>query len=124
MLVEGSYHKLQASNLDFTKLLGSSSEATSKNTSVDSYDPRKVYNRHVSIQSLESYSDEMQFNNVQVEPVEVAETRIIGSVSSSVYSSYYSAGGSTFKIIFFIFICIFTQILASGGDFWLTYWYN
>jgi hypothetical protein len=23
-----------------------------------------------------------------------------------------------------LFICIFTQVLASGGDFWISFWYG
>lgn len=113
-------------------MLGSSSEETivpnnefvTKNASTDDCNPRRVFNRHVSIQSIESSTSEMQFNEAQAVPFEEAETRTSGNVSRSVYESYYSAGGSTFKLIFFIFICVITQILASGGDFWITYWYN
>lgn len=113
-------------------MLGSSSEEisvpynelVSKNASTDDSNPRRVYSRHVSIQSVDSSIIEMQFNEVQVEPVEVAETRTSGNVSRSVYASYYSSGGSTFKLIFFIFICVITQIFSSGGDFWITYWYK
>lgn len=113
-------------------MLGSSSEeavvpyneSVTKNASTDDCNPRRVYNRHVSIQSIESSTSEMQFNEAQAVPVEVAETRTSGNVSRSVYSSYYSAGGSTFKLIFFIFISVITQVLSSGGDFWMTYWYT
>lgn len=116
--------------MDFTRFLGSSSEEivesndelVAKNTNTNDNNPRKVYNRLVSIQSIESSTSERQFYETQVEPVEVMETRTSGNVSHSVYASYYSAGGNTFKLIFFIFMCIITQIFASVGDFWMTYW--
>lgn len=137
MLTEGSYQELQESNLDFTKLLGSSVKTiiepeteldTSNNTNTLSntgvqLDQRPPYKRQISSQSILSSVNELKFNDVQEMPTEEAETRTYGSVSSNVYTAYLSAGGSSFKILFFVFVCIFTQVLASGGDYWMTYWY-
>lgn len=83
-----------------------------------------MYNHQMSTHSTASSIEEARINEIQTEPVEIAETRTSGSVSNSVYTSYFAAGGSICKIFFFFFICIFTQIIASGGDFWMTYWYN
>lgn len=138
VLTEGSYQELQESTLDFTKLLGSSPEATSesesesisnKNTVVDNLNSRSPYERQISSQSIISSVNEYKFNEnltttfSQEIPGEEKETRTYGSVSSNVYTTYFSAGGSIIKMSFFIFICIFTQVLSSGGDYWMTYWY-
>lgn len=127
IIAEGSYHKLQASNLNFTKLLGSSVETTvnecKDESNTNNLHTNKIYRQQSSNHSTASSIEETKFSEIQAEPVDVAETRSSGSVSHSVYTTYFSAGGSSFKIFFFFFICIFTQIIASGGDFWITYWY-
>lgn len=131
VLTEGSYQELQKSNLDFTRMLGSPATETtiascneniSKNTSNNNH--RIVYSRQVSIQSTASSIGDIQFSESQEQPVEESETRASGNIPKSVYSSYFLAGGSGYKIFFFFVVCIFTQALASGGDFWMTYWVN
>lgn len=131
VLTEGSYQELQKSNLDFTKMLGSPAvettssslnENTSKNSSGNN--DRTAYSRQTSIQSIASSIEDIQISESQEQPADTSETRTSGSVSKKVYSSYYLAGGSCFKILFFFGICILTQVLASGGDFWMTYWYD
>jgi len=131
VLIEGSYQELQKSDLDFTKILRSPvveitapsyNENISKNTSPKNQ--KIAYSRQTSIQSVASSIEEVQFSEYQEQPAETAETRTTGSVLKNVYSSYFLAGGSVFKILFFFIICILTQVLASGGDFWMTYWYS
>lgn len=129
MLTEGSYQELQASGLDFTKLLGSTheteivSENESLNAGSNNLDPQTILTRQVSVQSISSSIEDGKLNETQAEPIEVAETRSSGNISLSVYSSYFSAGGHAYKISFLLFMCVFTQVLASGGDYWITYWY-
>ncbi|XP_026807199.1 probable multidrug resistance-associated protein lethal(2)03659 isoform X1 [Rhopalosiphum maidis] len=131
ILAEGSYQELQASGLDFTKLLGSlvdttvvsDNESSSKYASTHTLSPRTILSRQVSIQSVASSIDESKLGT-QEEPIEVAETRSSGNISLTVYSSYFSAGGNVCKISFLLFMCVFTQVLASGGDYWITYWVN
>lgn len=125
ILSEGSYHELQVSDLDFAKLLGSTIETTKNqsNTSTVHFKSNMILTRQMSTQSATSSVEETKFNEFEEELVELAETRTSGSVSSNVYFNYLSAGGSCFKISFFFFVCIFTQILASGADLWVTYWY-
>lgn len=119
ILIEGSYQDLQKSNLDFTKMLVSPGNI-SKNTSANNHDI--AYSRQTSIQSIASSIEDIQFSELQEQPAEESETRTSGSVSKNVYSSYFLAGGSSCKIFFFFILCILTQVLASGGDFWMTYW--
>lgn len=56
-------------------------------------------------------------------PVEVAEVQAHGSISGRVYSAYLTAGGGCCHAIFVFFMCISAQAFASGGDYWITYWY-
>ncbi|KAL5233639.1 hypothetical protein ACI65C_001049 [Semiaphis heraclei] len=128
ILVEGSYQELQSSGLDFTKLLKSSEESTSeteidsKNETNDNLEKISDLSRQGSLKSISSSIDENKLNETHVAPIEVAETRSSGKVSHSVYLSYVSAGGNIFKILFLVFICIFTQVLGTGGDYWISYW--
>jgi len=78
--------------------------------------------RQESLKSISSSIDENELNETQVAPIEVAEIRSSGKVSRSIYSSYISAGGNIFKISFLLFICVFTQMIGTGGDYWISYW--
>lgn len=98
-------------------------ESNSKLPITHALNPHTILSRQVSIQSVASSVEETKFVKVQEEPIEVAETRSSGSISLTVYSSYFSAGGNVCKISFLLFMCVFTQVLASGGDYWITYWY-
>eukprot|EP00102_Acyrthosiphon_pisum_P027033 XP_016664243.1 PREDICTED: probable multidrug resistance-associated protein lethal(2)03659 isoform X1 [Acyrthosiphon pisum] len=128
ILAEGSYQELQSSVLDFTKLLRSSEETTTdseinvKNATNNSLEQFSDLSRPGSIESVASSVDENKLNGVLNEHKEVAETRSSGNVSRSVYLSYISAGGNIFKISFLLFVCIFTQVLGTGGDYWISYW--
>ncbi|KAL4089621.1 hypothetical protein QTP88_024632 [Uroleucon formosanum] len=128
ILAEGSYQELQSSGLDFTKLLRSTEETTpdteidNKNVTDKNFEQPSNLSRQGSIKSVASSVDENKLNGAKKEPTVVAEIRSSGNVSSSVYLSYVSAGGNTFKILFLLFICIFTQMLGTGGDYWISYW--
>lgn len=98
-------------------------ESDNKYTINSNVDPIPVLSRQDSIQSVSSSIDEKKFGGAEVVPIEVAELRSSGNVPKSVYFSYIAAGGNICKIIFLILICIFAQILCTGGDFWISYWY-
>ncbi|XP_022162518.1 probable multidrug resistance-associated protein lethal(2)03659 isoform X2 [Myzus persicae] len=130
ILAEGSYPELQSSGLDFTKLLRSSEETTADgeiektNATNKSLEQLSDSSPQGPIESVSSPVDEIKLNGAQKEPTEVAETRSSGKVSLRVYLSYISAGGGVFKISFLLFVCIFTQMLGTGGDYWISYWVN
>jgi len=74
------------------------------------------------VASIISSSGENNHSEDQVEPNGIIESRSSGNISYAVYLSYFLASGNKCKILFFIFICIITQVLTSAGDFWITYW--
>ncbi|XP_008186888.2 probable multidrug resistance-associated protein lethal(2)03659 [Acyrthosiphon pisum] len=129
--VEGSYQELQSSGLDFTKLLGSSmetvvlteNECKNEKSTIES---SEVHSGHtaqkLSVSNVESPVEETETNDVHAEPVNMAETRSSGDVGFSIYSSYIFAGGRYCKVLSLLSVCIFTQVLASGSDYWITYW--
>uniref|UniRef100_A0A2S2QEN8 Putative multidrug resistance-associated protein lethal n=1 Tax=Sipha flava TaxID=143950 RepID=A0A2S2QEN8_9HEMI len=133
VLADGTYHDLQTSTLDFAKLLKYPTEkpvasklepATIKPISTYSLNTHNVFHRQLSIESVGSSVEKFEFEEIQAEPPEVVETRTSGSVSFDVYLSYFFADGNRFKVLFFFFICIFAQMLGTGGDLWMTYWVN
>lgn len=131
MIAEGSYNKIQSLELDFMKILGSSTEiAFTANNEYNTINTSTntcsciALNRQISVHSITSSIDESQFNELQENPVEKEETRSSGCVSRSVFISYFSAGGTKCQILFFFFIFFFTQVLATVGDFWMAYWYE
>lgn len=124
---ESTYEELQTSNLDFAKLLRSPVEMISvtHNTSNvrNKSDPELIFDRQVTETSVTSSVDESKSHQNKSKPTEVVETRTSGNISRTVYMSYFFAGGRKCKILFFIFICILTQVLSSLGDSWISYWY-
>lgn len=114
----GSNETLQKSGLDFTKLM---SEKENKEVVEEKPVIRTLGSRQSSIQSMASSC----YDEVNTEfPVEVAETQTKGTVSGRVYRAYIAAGGGCLNGLFLLFMCLFSQALASGGDYWITYWVN
>lgn len=99
-----------------------SNESNTK--SKDNLEFRSRLSRQVSLQSTGSSIDEVQYEEFHENPVEVEESRSSGNVSSRVYASYLSAGGTKWQIFLVFFTCIFTQILGSSGEIWMAYWYT
>lgn len=58
----------------------------------------------------------------QPEPKQVAEMRSVGSVSSKVYGAYLRSGGNCCVILTVVVLFVTTQLLASGCDYFITYW--
>lgn len=128
-LAEGSYQKLQSSGLDFTKSLEISEKiaiaSIDDKLPNDNSDlgPPSVLLRQKSVQSFSSVTEKScKSGEAHVDPVEVAETIGTGSISKSVYIAYMLSGGSAIKIALLICICFVTQVLCTGGDYWIKYW--
>ncbi|XP_016663044.1 probable multidrug resistance-associated protein lethal(2)03659 [Acyrthosiphon pisum] len=132
VVTEGSYKELQTSGLHFTKLLESSTETAvlpGNDSKMDKSSNNNIarsisYIRRESILSVASSIEEIKFSEIITEPVEEAETRSSENISSNIYMSYIFAGGHLCKVIGLILVCICTQVLTSGGDYWITYWVN
>ena len=53
----------------------------------------------------------------------IDKIRSSGRVSINIYQSYLSANGNVFNVFFVLFSFIFTQVLNSGSDCWISFWY-
>ncbi|KAG5868529.1 hypothetical protein JTB14_032276 [Gonioctena quinquepunctata] len=105
----GTFRELQASGLDFTKMLGEAASEEEKKEETE-------ISRQMSIRSTVSVECEA--------PKEVEEQRGSGSIGSYVYKAYFSAGGNC-CVIFVIFVLFFAaQLFASAADYYITYWVN
>ncbi|XP_014258970.1 probable multidrug resistance-associated protein lethal(2)03659 isoform X2 [Cimex lectularius] len=114
--MSGSYTDLKESKLDFTGFLNT--ESNEDDELIDG--PRRL-SRQSSIHSVASSMNEDRWNG---EPVENVEYQMKGSVSSKIYYAYFRAGGGMFIISVVLMLFFFVQILASGGDYWITHWVN
>lgn len=131
IVAHDSFRHLQKNGYNFTKTLGFSdgtggaseidSETGTKHIDSDSLDDQLASDRRVSVSSVTSTVDKN--NSVDSNgPVERAESCSFGNTGLKMYLSYFSAGGHRCKVLLFFLLCIFTQILISSGDYWMTHW--
>ncbi|CAG2057728.1 unnamed protein product [Timema podura] len=115
---EGTYYELQATGLNFAKLLEEDHE-TEEDLKDPVLHPLEPLLKQISFGSASSIDDRSK-----VVPVEVAEEKTTGRVGGDVYAAYLRAGGNC-SIVFFLFcMCFLAQFLASCGDYWITKWTN
>lgn len=123
MLAQGTYEELQASNLDFTKLLQSlvvpDNECNTMNESEFNLEPKIIHEQQLPIQNIESFAHEYKTKKDLTAPIQMVQNHLSGQ---NPYLTYFKAGGTICKILFFIFICIFTQVFISAESVWITYW--
>jgi len=130
IVTEGSYNNLKASSFEFANLLGSSestnteNEIETNNMNNNSADSRLVSSLHRSNNSIISSNNENQINDVESsKPNKISSLQSYEYNSKNIFISYIKSGGSTPNILFCIFMCIFTQVLTTSGDYWLSIWY-
>ncbi|XP_050058893.1 ATP-binding cassette sub-family C member 4-like isoform X5 [Aphis gossypii] len=126
IVAEGSFQELQASNLEFAKSLESSNDTGINEPENDTNKSiNLVSNTLGSNKSISSSHNDVQINRIPaVKSKNPNKSRSSGSVSINVYLSYLSAGGSVLKVFFILFCFILTQVLTTGGDYWISFWAN
>lgn len=58
----------------------------------------------------------------EIEPEEIEELLVKGSLPKSLYWKYIRSGASIIMIVIFLFCMILGQIGSSGCEYWLGYW--
>ncbi|XP_067646399.1 probable multidrug resistance-associated protein lethal(2)03659 [Eurosta solidaginis] len=116
----GTYDSLRESGLDFAKMLADPEKEDSVEEKARSRSGSKVYgnrrNSEASLNSVaDSYVDEGQ-------PMQQQETQEEGKIGLELYQKYFRAGGGFFTFFVMLLFCILAQMLASGGDWFLSYW--
>ncbi|XP_077294803.1 putative multidrug resistance-associated protein lethal(2)03659 [Arctopsyche grandis] len=122
---EGTFESLQASGLDFAELLKSDTEENQSPTKEaqgdhESDTSSREFVRHLSIHSTNSVEETINPADNDNEE----EQRSKGAVGSKIYGAYASAAGSCALIFILMVLAIASQLLASGADYWTTYWVN
>lgn len=108
--IEGNYENLQNSGLDFAKLL----EEFSSCEEAEDPEQKKVKMRKESEMDLESDEEETP----EIEGEAVGQ----GSIKGSVYAEYFKSGGNAFMIVLLVLSFLISQVIANGGEYFLTYW--
>lgn len=118
----GSYDNLKDRGLDFVQHLETARDETGSDAGGGS--PSRSgsrrglsQSRRSSIGSLYSLEEESLES-----PMEVEEKRAEGSIGLTVYRKYFKAGGGYIAFIVMAFLCILSQLFASGGDYYINYW--
>lgn len=122
----GSYENLRESGLDFAQLLtepqkdetGDESSLTRSRSGSSRF---KVSSRRNSEGVGSQYSLEEAFIE-EDDQAPAEEKRSEGAIGWSMYSKYFKAGGGFCRFYLMCMFCLLAQVLASGGDYFVTYW--
>lgn len=115
----GTYDSLRESGLDFANLLADPEREEAVEEKSRSRSSSKVYsNRRNSEASLNSVADSF----VEDTPMQQQETQEQGKIGLELYQKYFRAGGGFLTFFIMLFFCVLAQVLASGGDWFLSYW--
>lgn len=120
----GSYDNLRDRGLDLVQILETAKEETGSERALSrsrSGSGSIGLSRRSSISSMYSLEEEAL---MEESPMEVEEKRAEGSIGLRVYAKYFKAGGGYFMFFIMTLFCITAQLLASGGDYFINYWYR
>ncbi|KAH8269315.1 hypothetical protein KR018_003153 [Drosophila ironensis] len=126
----GSYEDMLHSGQDFAQLLAQEThEEMGDHEEVDSpvgdgKVDKSSYSRQSSRQSRGSFSsvDSGQDSVLDDIPQPEQESRSNANIGWNLYRKYFSAGSGSFLFVLVVFFCVGTQLLASGGDYFVSYW--
>lgn len=118
----GTYDSLRDSGLDFAKLLADPSKETSEETDGSMSRSRSGSSRLHRQTSDASSTSLDQTEQTDENPMQNAEKSSQGAIGLTLYKQYFSAGGGFFFFYVMGAFCVLAQLLASGGDYFLTYW--
>ncbi|CAG9861544.1 unnamed protein product [Phyllotreta striolata] len=106
----GSYMELKKSGLDFAKVMQEFQHEDEEEK------------RMKSIKSKASIYDEpMEYEEEQIIEKEMQEK---GSIKAATYYQYLKSGGGVCSMLLLGFLFIFCQVVANGGEYYVTYWVN
>ncbi|KNC31637.1 putative multidrug resistance-associated protein lethal(2)03659 [Lucilia cuprina] len=116
----GSYESLRESGLDFAQMLADPEKDDSMEVKSRSRSGSRMFDRQNSEASINSAAD----STMEDGAMQVQETQEEGKIGLDLYKKYFKAGGGFFMFIVMLVFCILSQALASGGDYFLSYWVN
>uniref|UniRef100_A0A182Q5F7 Uncharacterized protein n=1 Tax=Anopheles farauti TaxID=69004 RepID=A0A182Q5F7_9DIPT len=117
----GTYDKLRESGQDFAQLLAAPSGREDDSTDTESLKRSgSLYKRQNSETSMDSTT--VDGEGPEKKPTE--ERQKEGSIGYDVYRAYFKASGGNLVVALILFMFLLSQLSASGGDYFLTYWVN
>ncbi|XP_058838490.1 probable multidrug resistance-associated protein lethal(2)03659 [Topomyia yanbarensis] len=116
----GTYDSLRETGLDFAQLLSAPSGREDEDSTDNESLKRagSLYKRQSSESSVDSSTVDGENSAPQMEQ----EKRQEGSIGYGVYKAYCKASGGYAMVFFLLVTFILSQLSASGGDYFLTYW--
>ncbi|EDV54484.1 probable multidrug resistance-associated protein lethal(2)03659 [Drosophila erecta] len=126
----GTYEEMLKSGQDFAKLLAKEAQEREESDQEhghaegDAKNDKSSYSRQssrvsrVSVTSVDSATDSI----LDTERQPAQEARSQGKIGLGIYGKYFSAGSGWLMVVLVAFFCLGTQVLASGGDYFLSYW--
>ncbi|XP_067646383.1 probable multidrug resistance-associated protein lethal(2)03659 [Eurosta solidaginis] len=123
----GTYESMRRSGLDFAKLLMASdvhmdTDAGGDITNKKSMSRQNSAQRKNSTGSLNSVAESVVGETES--PMQVEEKRAEGKIKFKLYAKYFKASGGYLLFILSMVFILTGQILASVGDYYLSYWVN
>ncbi|KAH8413402.1 hypothetical protein KR009_010872 [Drosophila setifemur] len=127
IIATGTYEEMLKSGQDFAKLLAQQTHEEKdevQDKEIPDKGDKSNYSRQSSQQSRVSVSSVDSGTDSVMEEVKqpVQESRSQGNIGLSMYKNYFIAGSGWFLFGLVLFFCIGTQLLASGGDYFVSYW--
>jgi ATP-binding cassette subfamily C (CFTR/MRP) protein 4 len=129
----GTYEELTKSGINFMSIISDkqkNDKKAVKSENIDTNIALRHLNRAISVTPsiASSFDDGLDIpDDKQVveedEPKLKDETKMIGSIDSSVYFEYFKAGAGTFLMTTAILSVVISQALYQGSDLWLTHWW-
>lgn len=120
----GSYDTLRESGLNFTQMLAEfereDNTGAATGTSSRSRSGSRLIHRQNSETSINSASESIM--DVTTTNIQSQETQEVGNIGLGLYKKYFKAGGGLGFFMVMLIFCITSQMLASGGDYFLAYW--
>lgn len=113
----GTYDSLRETGLDFAKLLAAEGKDDENDGSMPKSRSSSRLNRQNSVSSSTSLEEKEQENAMQVQ-----ERSAEGAIGLSLYSKYFKAGGGFCFFYVMLAFCLTSQLLASGGDYFVSLW--
>ncbi|KAH8334612.1 hypothetical protein KR059_012208 [Drosophila kikkawai] len=125
----GTYEEMLKSGQDFAQLLAQQTHEDNEDLVQDqdmdeakgdksNYSRQSSRQSRVSVGSVDSGKDSVIEDKMR--PVQ--EARSTGKIGLNMYGKYFSSGSGWFLVVLVAFFCLGTQLLASGGDYFLSYW--
>lgn len=117
----GTYDSLRDSGLDFATMLADSSRDEHNAEGSRSRSGSASDKRRNSEQSLLSLPDSVLDEETAAQ-MHVQESQEQGRIGLELYNKYFQAGGGFFAFFIMMAFCILSQMMASLGDYFLSYW--